>query len=142
MFPCLHVQGSYWTMDGPPDQHQARGAKRPCPTSEEEMVESSDFIHLPFCYCGKQTYSRCCLKQCIFYYCRKSLKNLHPQWTKHISVKLSNSLFHKRSKLLCLHLHARYKSPVLAASGLYTILTRKRLKRFKDTYRTRDDVPK
>lgn len=30
-------KGSYWTMDGPPDQHQARGAKRPCPTSEEEM---------------------------------------------------------------------------------------------------------
>ncbi|KAM9488983.1 forkhead box protein J2 isoform 1-T1 [Clarias gariepinus] len=30
-------KGSYWTMDGPPDQNQARGSKRPCPSSDEEM---------------------------------------------------------------------------------------------------------
>lgn len=42
MFPDMCVQGSYWTMDGPPDQYQSRGAKRPCPTSDEETVESSD----------------------------------------------------------------------------------------------------
>ncbi|XP_058250556.1 forkhead box protein J2 isoform X2 [Hemibagrus wyckioides] len=29
-------KGSYWTMDGPPDQYQSRGAKRPYPTSDEE----------------------------------------------------------------------------------------------------------
>ncbi|XP_027002798.1 forkhead box protein J2 isoform X1 [Tachysurus fulvidraco] len=29
-------KGSYWTMDGPPDQCQSRGVKRPFPTGEEE----------------------------------------------------------------------------------------------------------
>lgn len=29
-------KGSYWTMDEPLDQHQARAAKRPCPPSEDE----------------------------------------------------------------------------------------------------------
>ncbi|XP_026796083.3 forkhead box protein J2 [Pangasianodon hypophthalmus] len=32
-------KGSYWTMDGSPDQHQTRGVKRPCPTGEEEMED-------------------------------------------------------------------------------------------------------
>lgn len=37
--PVLYLQGSYWTMDGPPGVSQARGPKRPFPEEEEERKD-------------------------------------------------------------------------------------------------------
>lgn len=37
--PVLYLQGSYWTMDGPPEVSQARAPKRPFPEEEEQRKD-------------------------------------------------------------------------------------------------------